>query len=71
VRIRLAAVAHVDVGRGYRVVPLVAPRGATLVATNVERQPTNPNPGPSLCVELVRRGVFRERTLAVRLEPGG
>jgi hypothetical protein len=49
----------------------VAPRGATLVATAVERQRTNPTPGPSLRVELVRRGAFHARTLAVRLEPRG
>ena len=58
-----------DVGRGYRVIPLAAPRDATLVAVRVARQPTNPHPGPSLRVELVRRGRFHERSLAVRIEP--
>jgi hypothetical protein len=71
VRIRLADVAGVDVGGGYRIVPLRAPRGATLVAVRVGRQPTNPHPGPSLRVEMVRRGAFHERTLAVRIEPRG
>ena len=69
VRVRLAGVVAVHVGHGYRVVPLAAPRGATLVAVRVERQPTNPNPGPSLRVQLVRRGAFHERVLAVRIEP--
>ena len=68
-RIRLADVASLELGRGYRVVPLTAPRDATLVAIKVARQPTNPHPGPSLRVELVRRGRFHERSLAVRIEP--
>jgi hypothetical protein len=68
-RIRLADVTAVDVGRGYRVVPLAAPRDATLVAVRVARQPTNPHPGPSLRVELLRQGRFHERSLAVRIEP--
>jgi hypothetical protein len=69
VRVRLAEVMSVDVGRGYRVVPLGRSRGATLVAVRVQRQRTNPHPGPSLRVELVRRGAFHERSLAVRIEP--
>jgi hypothetical protein len=63
VRMRLADVGAVQVGRGYRVVPLRAPRGTVMRAVPVERQRTNPNPGPSLRVE-VRRG-----ELAVRIEP--
>jgi hypothetical protein len=39
------------------------------LAIKVARQPTNPHPGPSLRVELVRRGRFHERSLAVRIEP--
>ena len=69
VRIRLAGVRAIEVGPGYRVVPLRAPRGATLVTLRVARQPTNPDPGPSLRVELVRRGGFHDRVLAVRIEP--
>ena len=38
-------------------------------AIAVARQPTNPHPGPSLQVELARRGGFHRRTLAVRIEP--
>jgi hypothetical protein len=40
----------------------------TLVGVRVRRQP-NPYHGPSLRVELVRRGRFHERSLAVRIEP--
>jgi hypothetical protein len=68
-RILLADVAALELGHGYRVVPITAPREATLVAIQVARQPTNPHPGPSLRVELVRRGPFHERSLAVRIEP--
>jgi hypothetical protein len=65
-RLRLSEVAELELGRGYRVVPLAAPRAATLVAVEVARQPTNPHPGPTLRVEL-----GRGRTLAVRIEPSG
>jgi hypothetical protein len=68
-RIRLADVDSLELGDGYRVVPLTASRDATLVAVQVARQPTNPHPGPSLRVERVRRGRFHERSLAVRIEP--
>ena len=69
VRVPLADVTALDAGGGYRVVPLGRPRGATLIAVRVARQPTNPHPGPSVRVDLVRRGTFHERTLAVRIEP--
>ena len=69
VRVRLADIRALDVGRGYRVMPLTRPGGATVVAVSVDRQPTNPHPGPSLRIELVRRGAFHERTLGVRIEP--
>ena len=68
-RVRLASVEAFELGRGYRVVPLSAPRGARAVAVAVGRQPTNPRPGPSLRVELVRGGAFHERSLAVRIVP--
>jgi hypothetical protein len=41
------------------------------VALSVDRQPTNPDPGPTLRVELARRGAFHARSLAVRIEPTG
>ena len=68
-RVRLASIEAFELGRGYRVVPLSAPRGARAVAVAVGRQPTNPRPGPSLRVELVRGGAFHERSLAVRIVP--
>jgi hypothetical protein len=66
---RLADVAVLDLGHGYRVVPLERPGGARLTAVGVARQPTNPHPGPTLRIELVRRGAFHERALAVRIVP--
>jgi len=69
-RQRWADVAVLELGR-YRVVPLSRPRGATLVALSVARQPTNPHPGPTLRVELARHGAFHERSLAARIEPSG
>jgi hypothetical protein len=70
-RVRLADVATLELGRGYRLVPLERPRGATLSAVRVARQRTNPHPGPTLRVELARRGPFHERSLAVRIVPAG
>jgi hypothetical protein len=69
--VRLADVDALELGRGYRMVPLERPRGATLSAVRVGRQPTNPHPGPTLRIELVRRGAFHERSLAVRIVPAG
>lgn len=68
-RFRLSEAAALELGRGYRVVPLHAPRGATLVVVPVARQPTNPHPGPTLRIELARGETFRLRVLAVRIEP--
>jgi hypothetical protein len=68
-RVRFSTVRAVELGRGYRVVPLSRPRTATLDVIAVDRQPTNPHPGPTLRVELVHRGAFHSRALAVRIEP--
>jgi hypothetical protein len=70
-RVPLADVAALELGRGYRVVPLERPSGATLSAVRVARQPTNPHPGPTLRAELVRHGAFHQRALAVRIVPAG
>jgi hypothetical protein len=64
--VRLSEVGELELGQGYRVIPLRAPRGATLTAVAVARQPTNPHPGPSLRVAFTSG-----RTLAVRIEPSG
>jgi hypothetical protein len=63
---RLSDVGELELGSGYRVVPLRAPRGATLTAVAVARQPTDPHPGPTLRVAFLSR-----RTLAVRIVPSG
>jgi hypothetical protein len=68
-RVRLSDVREVRLGRGYRIVPISRPRGSTLVAVRVGRQPTDPHPGPTLRIELVRRGAFHERVLGVRIVP--
>ena len=69
--VRLADVDALELGRGYRLGPLERPHGASLSAVRVARQPTNPHPGPTLRVELVRRGGFHLRSLAVRIVPTG
>jgi DNA-binding transcriptional LysR family regulator len=51
---------------GYRVLPLTAPRAATLTVVAVARQPTNPYPGQTLRVEFGSGS-----TLAARIEPSG
>ena len=65
-RVRLSEVAELELGSGCRVVPLRVPRGASLTAVVVARQPTDPHPGPSLRVAF-----STGRTLAVRIEPSG
>jgi hypothetical protein len=64
--LRLSDVHEVELGAGYRVVPLTAPSGSTLEAVAVSRQPTNPLPGPGLRVRFGSGG-----TLAVRIVPSG
>jgi hypothetical protein len=68
-RVRLADIAAFELGRGYRVVPVERPGGATVTAARVGRQPTNPRPGPSLRVELTQRGARLDSVLAVRIVP--
>ena len=68
-RVALSQVALLTLGRGYRLIPISRPAGATLLAVAVPPEATNPSPGPSLAVELTGSGGFRERTLAVRIEP--
>jgi hypothetical protein len=64
--VHLSDVGELQLGTGYRLVPLSVPRGATVTAVAVARQPTNPHPGPSLRVAF-----DSGRTLAVRIEPSG
>ena len=68
-RVALSQVALLTLGRGYRLIPISRPAGATLLAVPVAPEATNPSPGPSLAVELVSRGRFAGRSLAVRIEP--
>ena len=66
-QVRLGAVRRIRLG-GYRVTGLVGPRGARLFAVPVRTEPTNPRPGPSLAVQMTRRGRVR---LSAVLEPTG
>jgi hypothetical protein len=68
-RVALSKVAVVTLGRGYVVIPISGPPGATLQAVPVAPEATNPSPGPSLAVALISRGRFAGRSLAVRIEP--
>jgi len=66
-QVRLGAVRRVRLG-GYRVTHLGGPPRARLFAVPVKTEPTNPRPGPSLAVQLTRRGLVR---LSAVLEPTG
>jgi hypothetical protein len=70
-KVRLTDVALIELGGGYRLQPLELPKGATLSAVRITRQPTDPHPGPTLRVELARHGAFHQRSLAVRIVPAG
>jgi hypothetical protein len=67
--VALSDVAAVTLGHGYRIFPLGGPPGARLLAVPVAPEATNPSPGPSLAIQLVARGRFRARSLAVRIVP--
>ena len=68
-RVALSQVALLTLGRGYRLIPISRPAGATLLAVPVAPEGTNPSPGPSLAIELVSSGRFAGRSVAVRIEP--
>ena len=64
---RLGEVARIRLGRGYTVTPVRGPARATLTAVATRPQRTNPDPGPSLAIDLPRGG----SELSVALRPGG
>jgi hypothetical protein len=68
-RVPLSRVAAVQLGSGYRLVPLSRRRGAMLSAVPVAPQATNPHPGPSLAVQVPRQRGWA--SLAVRITPTG
>jgi hypothetical protein len=70
-RVRLSDVAAIELRRGYRLEPVERQGGASVRAVGVGRQPREALPGPTLRVELVRRGAFHQRSLAVRIVPAG
>jgi hypothetical protein len=64
---RLGEVARVQLGRGYTVTPVRGPARARLSAVATRPQRTNPDPGPSLAIDLPRG----RAGLSVALRPGG
>ncbi len=55
---------------GYTIVPLRLPAGATARVLLPRRQSSNPRPGPTLAVEVLRRGDAGRVSMSVRLETG-
>jgi hypothetical protein len=54
---------------GYVIVPRTRPAGAVARIVRPARQSSDPDPGPTLVVELARKSTFRSAGLAVRLAP--
>lgn len=68
VRFALRDVARFRVG-GYVVVPLSRPRGAMVHALHPSPQPSEPTPGPTLAIQLVRAGHERSAAFGARVLP--
>jgi hypothetical protein len=63
-------VAHFEVisrRRGYSVEPLRRPPGAIARVMVPSRQSSDPDPGPTLAIELARGASWRRASLAVRI----
>jgi len=52
---------------GYVIVPRSRPAGAVARVVGTARQSSDPDPGPTLAIELARRSTFRSVGLAVRV----
>jgi hypothetical protein len=68
--VSLARVDHFQVvseHSGYVIVPRSRPAGAVARVVKTARQSSDPDPGPTLAIELARRSTFRSVGLAVRL----
>jgi hypothetical protein len=68
-RVRLGDVDHVRLG-GYRIARLSGPPDAMLFAVPVQSEPTNPQPQPSLVVQMTERRPFHSVRLVAEVEPG-
>jgi hypothetical protein len=70
--VSLARVAYLQIvseHSGYVIVPRSRPAGAVARVLHPSRQSSDPDPGPTLAVELARSSTFRSAGLAVRLAP--
>jgi hypothetical protein len=68
VRMALRDVARFRVG-GYVVVPRSRPRGATVHVLHPRPQSSQPTPGPTLAIQLVRAGRARSASFRARVLP--
>jgi len=68
--VRLTRVARFEIesaSSGYTVVPLRRPAGAVARVLETSRQSSNPDPGPTLAIELARGATWRRARFAARL----
>jgi hypothetical protein len=68
-RLPLSDIDHIQLGAGYAVKPPTHPAGAWLRAVAVKPQATDPEPGPTLAIEVTGRPL-RHLTFAARIAPG-
>jgi hypothetical protein len=68
--VRLARVARFEITSahsGYTVVPLRRPAGAVARVLEPARQSSNPDPGPTLAIELAHGATWRRARFAARI----
>ena len=68
--IRLARVARFEIASarsGYTVVPLRRPAGAVARVLDPARQSSNPDPGPTLAIEIAHGSTWRRARFAARI----
>ena len=68
--VRLARVARFEIASlhsGYKVVPLRRPPGAVARVLHPSRQSSNPDPGPTLAIELAQGSTWRRARFAARI----
>jgi len=71
--VRLARVRHLEISSGhsgYTAVPLRRPAGAVARVLRPSRQSSNPDPGPTVAVELTQGARWRRARFAVRIAVG-
>ena len=68
--VRLARVARFEIASrhsGYTVVPLRRPAGAVARVLDPSRQSSNPDPGPTLAIEIAHGSTWRRARFAARI----